>query len=81
MTRLSKHHQKIIVKVGSAVLTNEHGRVRKKILSNIAQDIAALKNRQIILVSSGAIAMGKRLLNIKRLLLKDQLKVIHFMKK
>ena len=34
-------------------------------MSNIAQDIAALKNRQIILVSSGAIAIGKRLLNIK----------------
>ena len=65
MSRLSKHHQKIIVKVGTAVLTDEHGRVRKKILSNIAQDIAALKNRQIILVSSGAIAIGKRLLNIK----------------
>ena len=65
MSRLSKHHQKIIVKVGSAVLTDEHGRVRKKVLSNIAQDIAALKNRQIILVSSGAIAIGKRLLNIK----------------
>ncbi|GIR07391.1 MAG: hypothetical protein CM15mP17_13470 [Gammaproteobacteria bacterium] len=40
MSRLSKHHQKIIVKVGSAVLTDEHGRVRKKVLSNIAQDIA-----------------------------------------
>ena len=38
MSRLSKHHQKIIVKVGSAVLTDEHGRVRKKVLSNIAQD-------------------------------------------
>ena len=65
MSRLSKHHQKIIVKVGSAVLTDKHGRVRKKILSNIAQDIAAMKNRQIILVSSGAIAIGKRFLNIK----------------
>ena len=62
---ITGNDQKIIVKVGSAVLTDEHGRVRKKILSNIAQDIAALKNRQIILVSSGAIAIGKRLLNIK----------------
>ena len=72
MSRLSKHHQKIIVKVGSAVLTDEHGRVRKKVLSNIAQDIAALKNRQIILVSSGAIAIGKRLLNIKNVKLIEE---------
>ena len=72
MSRLSKHHQKIIVKVGSAVLTDEHGRVRKKILSNIAQDIAALKNRQIILVSSGAIAIGKRLLNKKNVELLEE---------
>ena len=67
MSLLSKQHNKIIVKVGSAVLTDDQGRVKKKILSNIARDIAALKNRKIVLVSSGAIAIGKRLLNIEKI--------------
>ena len=67
MSLLSKQHNKIIVKVGSAVLTDDQGRVKKKILNNIARDIAALKNRKIVLVSSGAIAIGKRLLNIEKI--------------
>ena len=54
MSLLSKQHNKIIVKVGSAVLTDDQGRVKKKILNNIARDIASLKDRKIILVSSGA---------------------------
>ena len=61
MSLLSKQHNKIIVKVGSAVLTDDQGRVKKKILNNIARDIAALKNRKIVLVSSGAIAIVKML--------------------
>jgi glutamate 5-kinase len=67
MSLLSKQHNKIIVKVGSAVLTDDQGRVKKKILDNIARDIASLKDRKIILVSSGAIAIGKRLLNIEKI--------------
>ena len=34
MSLLSKQHNKIIVKVGSAVLTDDQGRVKKKILNN-----------------------------------------------
>ena len=60
MSLLSKQHKRIIIKVGSAVLTDDLGRVKKKILNNIARDIAALKDRKIILVSSGAIAIGKK---------------------
>ena len=67
MSLLLKQHNKIIVKVGSAVLTDAQGRVKRRILKNIAKDIAALKDRKIILVSSGAIAIGKRLLNIEKI--------------
>ena len=34
---------------------------------DMLQEIASLKDRKIILVSSGAIAIGKRLLNIEKI--------------
>tara|TARA_X000000950_G_C13715808_1_gene578100 strand:- start:62 stop:913 length:852 start_codon:yes stop_codon:yes gene_type:complete len=60
--------QKIIIKVGSSLLTNTNGGVRKSILSNIVKDIAWLvKNKkQIIIVSSGAIAIGRGKLSISK---------------
>jgi len=61
MLKLSSRHRKIIVKVGSAVLSNSMGGIKKKVIRNIALDIAALSKRNdIVLVSSGSIAMGKK---------------------
>ncbi len=58
--------QCIVIKVGSAVLTNEHG-LDAKILQSIADQIAFLhtlptsktQKRRIVLVSSGAVAAGR----------------------
>ena len=57
--------KRIVVKVGSAVLTDEHG-IDSSVISNIARDLSFLKNsgREVILVSSGAVAAGKRKVTI-----------------
>ncbi len=53
--------KRIVVKVGSAVLTNEQG-IDQKVIQNIARELTFLKKsgREVILVSSGAVAAGKR---------------------
>jgi glutamate 5-kinase len=53
--------KRIVVKVGSAVLTNDSG-IDEKIIHNIARELSFLKKsgREVILVSSGAVAAGKR---------------------
>lgn len=53
--------RRIVVKVGSAVLTDEQG-IDAKVIENIARELSFLKNsgREVILVSSGAVAAGKR---------------------
>ncbi len=50
----------IIIKVGSAVLTNNDG-LNMPILQNIVEQIATLvkKNKRVVFVSSGAVAAGK----------------------
>lgn len=53
--------KRIVIKVGSAVLTDEHG-IDSSVIANIAKELSFLKNsgREVILVSSGAVAAGKR---------------------
>jgi len=57
--------KRIVIKVGSAVLTNEDG-IDARIIENIARELSFLKNsgREVILVSSGAVAAGKRKITI-----------------
>jgi glutamate 5-kinase len=57
--------RKILVKVGSAVLTGEDG-LDLQIIEQLVDDISVLRERgyQIVLVSSGAIASGKHRLGI-----------------
>ncbi len=57
--------KRIVVKVGSAVLTDDHG-VNTSVIANIARDLSFLTNsgREVILVSSGAVAAGKRKISI-----------------
>ena len=58
--------RKILVKVGSAVLTGEDG-LDLNIIEQLVGDIAALRERgcQVVLVSSGAIASGKHRMGIE----------------
>lgn len=53
--------RRVVIKVGSAVLTTAHG-LNTEVVESIAEDICALiaEKRQVLLVSSGAIASGMR---------------------
>jgi glutamate 5-kinase len=59
--------RRIVVKVGSALLVDaDSGSLRREWLASLCQDLAALKKTQdIIVVSSGAIALGRRQLKLK----------------
>ncbi|MCP3889664.1 MAG: glutamate 5-kinase [Desulfobulbaceae bacterium] len=53
--------KRVVIKVGSAILTHESG-LNDEVVDNLAREIAFLHNsgREVILVSSGAVAAGKR---------------------
>ena len=55
-----------MIKIGSAVLTEE-GSVSRKTIAGIVRDVAELKRRgcQIVIVSSGAVAFGKESLGLR----------------
>jgi len=52
---------RIVVKIGSALVTDSFGKPRKAWLNNLARDIKWLtdNNKQVVLVSSGAVALGR----------------------
>lgn len=60
--------QRLVVKCGSSVLTNAQGRLLKDQLGRLAAEVAAIASngRQVVLVSSGAIACGMAQLGLKR---------------
>jgi glutamate 5-kinase len=59
--------RRIVVKVGSSILTDA-GRVRPQVFSQIARQVATLvrEGRQVVVVTSGAIALGSRALGWDR---------------
>ncbi|MBW1997527.1 MAG: glutamate 5-kinase [Deltaproteobacteria bacterium] len=63
--KLLRPVKRAVIKVGSGVLTGKNG-LNTRIINNLARDICELKRggREIILVSSGAIASGLRKLGI-----------------
>lgn len=58
---------RLVVKVGSSLLVAEDGTVREKWLMALVGEVAERQRagQKIILVSSGAIALGARLLGLK----------------
>lgn len=59
--------RRVVIKIGSALLVDEQsGHVHRRWLEAIAEDIAALKARgvDVIVVSSGAVAVGRRHLGL-----------------
>jgi glutamate 5-kinase len=59
--------KRVVIKVGSALLVDgEKGRLNRGWLESFAADVAALRRRgqEVILVSSGAIALGRRHLDL-----------------
>jgi len=59
-------YRRITIKIGSALLVVKSGKLRSEWLAGLAADIAALKaeGREIVIVSSGAIALGRGLLGL-----------------
>ncbi len=61
--------KRVIVKVGSALLVDaEKGRLNRAWLESFVADIARMRKRgqEVILVSSGAIALGRRHLGLNQ---------------
>jgi glutamate 5-kinase len=61
--------RRIVIKIGSALLVDRaSGHLREAWLNSLADDVAALSHegRQIILVSSGAIALGRHVLGLPK---------------
>jgi len=60
--------RRLVVKVGSALLVEDGGAVRGAWLDALAVDVADLRTRgtEVLLVSSGAIAVGRQMLGLAR---------------
>ena len=69
MTQSIAASKRLVVKIGSALLADEcKGQVRTRWLGALASDVAQMKARgtQVVLVSSGAVAIGRGLLGLDR---------------
>jgi glutamate 5-kinase len=58
--------RRLVVKIGSALLVAENGEIRRPWLDALAEDVARCRARgqEVILVSSGAVAVGRRRLGL-----------------
>jgi glutamate 5-kinase len=59
--------RRVVIKIGSALLVDgDTGRVRRDWLRGLAEDVATLRGRgkDVVLVSSGSIALGRRVLGL-----------------
>ena len=68
-----KEFRRIVIKIGSSLLTDgSEGAVRQEWLEGFGRDVAALRSdgHEVVLVSSGAIAVGRGHLGMRRRILK-----------
>ena len=58
----------IVIKIGSSLIINEKKKIRSKWLNSFIKDVKDLKKegKRIIIVSSGAIALGCKKLNLDK---------------
>jgi len=63
-----KNSKVIVIKIGSSLLVDKSKKIRKKWLSSFAKDIKELKdkNKKVVIVSSGAIALGCKKINYNK---------------
>mgnify|MGYP003336747093 FL=1 len=61
-------YKTIVIKIGSSLIVDGKNKIKKNWFNKLIEDINFLiqKNRQIIIVSSGAIALGCDLLKINK---------------
>ncbi len=59
---------RIVIKIGSAVLAGSNGVINQSMLSSISEDIAWLfkNNKEVLIVSSGAIALGRKKIKLSK---------------
>jgi glutamate 5-kinase len=59
---------RLIIKIGSALVADEEGRPRLGWMEALAEDVAAWrqKGREVMIVTSGAMALGRNRLNLSR---------------
>lgn len=62
-----KNYNRIIIKIGTTSLTDKNGKINKNAIQNLALVLSNIRKqgKEIILVSSGAIAVGSETLNLK----------------
>ena len=67
-----KNSKIIVIKIGSSLLVDKNKKIRNKWLSSFAKDIKKLKsnNKKVVIVSSGAIALGCKKMNYNKANLK-----------
>ena len=67
-----KNSKTIVIKIGSSLLINENKKIRIKWLSEFCKDVKELLNnkKNVIIVSSGAIALGCKKLNYNKKIIK-----------
>tara|TARA_Y100001970_G_scaffold43079_1_gene53658 strand:+ start:2515 stop:3621 length:1107 start_codon:yes stop_codon:yes gene_type:complete len=63
-----KKSKTIVIKIGSSIIIDKNKKIRKKWLTEFSKDIKDLLNQKknVILVSSGAIALGCKKLNLSK---------------
>lgn len=69
MTPTLHNAKRIVIKTGSSLVTHEEtGQPRYEWMASLAQDVATLRKagKQVILVSSGAVSLGRNLLGLKQ---------------
>ena len=67
-----KNSKIIVIKIGSSLLVDRNKKIRNKWLLSFAKDIKKLKsnNKKVVIVSSGAIALGCKKMNYNKVNLK-----------
>jgi len=64
---LINNSKKIVIKLGSSTVVDAKGKFKKKWVNSLIQDIKKYKKKSdIVIVSSGAIALGQKYLKIKK---------------
>ena len=63
-----KNSKTVVIKIGSSLLINDKKIIREKWLSEFSKDVKELQKlkKNIIIVSSGAIALGCKKLNLNK---------------
>ena len=76
--KIINNSKRIVIKVGSALIAGKDpSLINNKILTTIVSEIIKLHNigKEILLVSSGALALGKKSLKIKNYLKRKEIKI------